>query len=80
VKRRKNRRRQHRFTEKRESHRYNTDAFGFEKTCCSTEKKHHKKALILGDGGAAKAVKYVMDKNIFPFVPFRENQTVTLKT
>ncbi|MEN2435214.1 shikimate dehydrogenase [Weeksellaceae bacterium A-14] len=46
---------------------YNTDAFGFEKTLLLHRKEHHKKALILGDGGAAKAVKYVMDKNNIPF-------------
>ncbi|WP_326982260.1 shikimate dehydrogenase [Chryseobacterium sp. MYb264] len=42
---------------------YNTDAFGFEKTLLLHKKTHHTKALILGNGGAAKAVKYVLDKN-----------------
>ncbi len=42
---------------------YNTDAFGFEKTLLLHKKDHHTKALILGNGGAAKAVKYVLDKN-----------------
>lgn len=40
---------------------YNTDAFGFENSLKPFLKEHHTKALILGDGGAAKAVKYVMD-------------------
>ncbi|WP_299181388.1 shikimate dehydrogenase [uncultured Chryseobacterium sp.] len=42
---------------------YNTDAFGFEKTLLLHRKKHHHSALILGSGGAAKAVKYVLDKH-----------------
>ncbi|WP_087137970.1 shikimate dehydrogenase family protein [Elizabethkingia meningoseptica] len=41
---------------------FNTDAFGFEKTLLAHRKEHHTSALILGDGGAAKAVKYVLDK------------------
>lgn len=41
---------------------YNTDAYGFEKSLLPLLQKHHKKALILGDGGAAKAVKYVLKK------------------
>lgn len=40
---------------------FNTDAFGFEKTLKIGLKNHHKKALILGDGGAAKAVRFVLD-------------------
>ncbi|MEH7888781.1 shikimate dehydrogenase [Elizabethkingia meningoseptica] len=42
---------------------FNTDAFGFEKTLLAHRKEHHTSALILGDGGAAKAVKYVLDKH-----------------
>jgi shikimate dehydrogenase len=42
---------------------YNTDAVGFEKTLLLHKKPHHNSALILGNGGAAKAVKYVLDKN-----------------
>ena len=42
---------------------YNTDAFGFEKTLLIHKKEHHKKALILGDGGAAKAVRYILEKH-----------------
>jgi len=41
---------------------YNTDAYGFEESIKPYLKKHHTHALILGDGGAAKAVKYVLDK------------------
>lgn len=42
---------------------YNTDAFGFEKTLLIHKKDYHRKALILGDGGAAKAVKYILEKH-----------------
>ncbi|WP_292009041.1 shikimate dehydrogenase [Chryseobacterium sp.] len=45
---------------------YNTDAFGFEKTLLLHKKPHQETALILGDGGAAKAVKYALDKNNIP--------------
>jgi shikimate dehydrogenase len=42
---------------------HNTDAFGFEKTLLVHLKPQQKKALILGNGGAAKAVKYVLEKH-----------------
>ncbi|WP_076445832.1 shikimate dehydrogenase family protein [Chryseobacterium sp. RU37D] len=42
---------------------YNTDAFGFEKTLLLHKKPHQDSALILGNGGAAKAVKYILDKH-----------------
>lgn len=41
---------------------YNTDAFAFEKSLKPMLKKHHQKALILGNGGAARAVAYVLNK------------------
>jgi shikimate dehydrogenase len=40
---------------------YNTDAYGFEKSLRSGWKKHQNKALILGTGGASKAVAFVLD-------------------
>lgn len=49
---------------------YNTDVIGFEKSILPLLKEHHTKALILGTGGASKAVAYVLKKlNIeFKFV------------
>lgn len=47
---------------------YNTDAFGFEKTLLLHKKEHHKTAIILGNGGAAKAVQYVLKKNQIPYI------------
>lgn len=41
---------------------YNTDAIGFELSLKPLLKKHHQKALILGDGGASRAVAYVLRK------------------
>tara|TARA_R110002073_G_scaffold40547_5_gene115011 strand:- start:120145 stop:120909 length:765 start_codon:yes stop_codon:yes gene_type:complete len=42
---------------------YNTDVYGFEHSIKPLLKGHHKKALILGTGGASKAIKYVLKKN-----------------
>lgn len=39
---------------------YNTDAYGFQKSIEPFLKEHHKKALILGTGGASKAIAYVL--------------------
>ncbi|MDR2841092.1 MAG: shikimate dehydrogenase, partial [Paludibacter sp.] len=41
---------------------YNTDALGFEQSLVPLLKSYHRKALILGTGGAAKAVKYALEK------------------
>ena len=41
---------------------FNTDTFGFADSLKPLLKTHHKKALILGTGGASKAVKYVLDQ------------------
>ena len=47
---------------------YNTDAFGFEKTLLLHKKEYQKTAIILGNGGAAKAVQYVLKKNQIPYI------------
>lgn len=41
---------------------FNTDAVGFEQSFLKHLQNQHKKALILGEGGAAKAVAYVLEK------------------
>ena len=46
---------------------FNTDVFGFEKTLLLHRKSFHDSALVLGNGGAAKAVQYVLKKNEIPF-------------
>ena len=42
---------------------YNTDVIGFEISLKKKLKAHHRHALILGTGGAAKAVEYVIRKS-----------------
>jgi len=46
---------------------YNTDCYGFKKSIKPFLKKHHKKALILGTGGASKAIAYTLKKLDIPF-------------
>lgn len=41
---------------------FNTDAYGFEESLKPFLLPHHQKALVFGNGGAAKAVKYVLQK------------------
>ncbi|WP_316806180.1 shikimate dehydrogenase [Pedobacter agri] len=41
---------------------FNTDAYGFEESMKPLLTANHRKALVFGDGGAAKAVKYVLQK------------------
>jgi shikimate dehydrogenase len=41
---------------------YNTDHYGFENSLKPHLKSHHKKALILGTGGASKAVAFALKK------------------
>lgn len=41
---------------------YNTDVIGFEKSFIKNLQPHHTKALVLGTGGAAVAVEFVLKK------------------
>ncbi len=41
---------------------YNSDVVGFELSLVPLLKPHHTQALILGTGGASKAVRYVLEK------------------
>ncbi|HEX5026640.1 MAG TPA: shikimate dehydrogenase [Agriterribacter sp.] len=41
---------------------FNTDIVGFEHSLLQQLQPYHKRALILGTGGASKAVEYVLDK------------------
>jgi shikimate dehydrogenase len=41
---------------------YNSDAFGFQNTLQPLLEKHHQKALILGTGGASRAIKFILHK------------------
>ncbi len=55
---------------------YNTDAFGFEKTLLLHKKPHHQSAIVLGNGGAAKAVKYILEKNNIPSITVSRNTEI----
>ena len=54
---------------------YNTDAYGFEESLKPMLEKHHQKALVFGDGGAAKAIKYVLSKLQIPYLIVVRNPT-----
>jgi shikimate dehydrogenase len=47
---------------------YNTDIYGFETSIQPFIKDYHKKALILGTGGASKAIKYILNKHNISYV------------
>jgi len=49
-----------RFTKSGKLKGYNSDAYGFRKALAPLLQEHHKKALILGTGGASKAVAYAL--------------------
>jgi len=51
-----------RFTKKGSLKGYNSDWYGFKKSLEPLLHPHHKKALILGTGGASKAVAFALDK------------------
>lgn len=46
---------------------YNTDCAGFERSLTPLLRPHHKNALVLGTGGAAEAVCYVLKKLNIPY-------------
>ena len=52
----------HRLDSKAYLRGYNTDAYGFEQSLIPLLKPRHTRALIFGNGGAAKAVMYVLGK------------------
>lgn len=58
---------------------YNTDAFGFEKTLLLHKKPSQDKALILGSGGAAKAVKYALDKHNIPSITISRSTEINFE-
>ena len=51
------------FTKRGNLKGYNSDVVGFENSIKPFLKNHHKKALILGTGGASKAIAYALKKN-----------------
>jgi shikimate dehydrogenase len=55
---------------------YNSDYFGFKKSLKPLLQPHHKKALILGTGGAAKAVAFALNELgiLYTFVSREEKE------
>ena len=51
-----------RFTKKGKLKGYNSDYYGFMKSLQPLLQLHHQKALILGTGGAAKAIAFALDQ------------------
>lgn len=46
---------------------YNTDYYGFMKSVLPLLEPHHKKALVLGTGGASKAVQYALKELLLDY-------------
>ena len=65
-----------RFTKKGKLKGYNSDYYGFMKSLKPLLQPHHKRALILGTGGAAKAVAFALDKLgiLYTFVSREEKE------
>lgn len=57
-----------RFTKQGKLKGYNTDFYGFKKSMEPLLKPHHKKAVILGTGGASKAVAYALRLLGIPYI------------
>jgi len=53
---------------------YNTDVAGFEISFSKLLQPHHKKALVLGTGGASKAVQFVLNKLSIEFLVVTRNK------
>jgi len=52
---------------------FNTDVYGFEESLKPLLQKHHTKALILGTGGASKAVAFVLRKLSIDYLMISRN-------
>ncbi len=58
---------------------FNTDIIGFEKSLVKKLSPDHKKALVLGTGGASKAVQYVLKKLGVYFLVVSRNENKARK-
>ncbi len=55
---------------------FNTDVYGFEKSLKPLLKNHHTKALVLGTGGASKAVIFVLEKFSIDYLVVSRNPAI----
>lgn len=58
---------------------FNTDTYGFEKTLLLHKKDTQKSAIILGDGGAAKAIKFVLKKHNIPYTTISRKSEINFE-
>lgn len=58
---------------------FNTDVYGFEQTLFLHKKSHQKTAIVLGDGGAARAVKFIFDKNKIPYTTISRKSEINFE-
>lgn len=56
---------------------YNTDAYGFAESLKPLLEQQHQKALLFGDGGATKAIKYVLKQLGIPYLVVARRQLET---
>ncbi|MDR1792926.1 MAG: shikimate dehydrogenase [Bacteroidales bacterium] len=56
-------------------HGYNTDVFGFEKSFCENIQQSHNQAIILGNGGVAGSVAFVLKKMSIPYIIVSRKKT-----
>ncbi|MDO6624008.1 shikimate dehydrogenase [Oceanihabitans sp. 1_MG-2023] len=63
------------FTKKGKLKGYNTDYYGFKKSLSPHLKPHHKTALILGTGGASKAIAFALQKLDITYTYVSRNAT-----
>jgi shikimate dehydrogenase len=54
---------------------HNTDVIGFERSLLPLLQTHHKKALVLGTGGASKGVQFVLKMNGIEFLTVSRSQS-----
>ncbi len=54
---------------------FNTDAYGFQVSLNELSRSKHRNALVLGSGGAAKAVKHILTKEAINFTSVARNKS-----
>ncbi len=52
---------------------FNTDAIGFENSLIPLLELHHNAALVLGSGGASKAISYILNRLNIPYIVISRN-------
>jgi shikimate dehydrogenase len=66
------------FTKKGKLKGYNTDYYGFQKSLEPLLESHHKKALILGTGGASKGVAFALEELGIDYTFVSRNSSETI--